>query len=35
MNDLFNKLKEIDKIYWIVGFFAVVAIANMLGYSGG
>jgi hypothetical protein len=35
MNDLLNKLKEVKKIYWIVGFFAVVVIANMLGYSGG
>jgi hypothetical protein len=34
MNDLMDKIKRVDKIYWIVGFFGIVVIANLLGYSG-
>jgi hypothetical protein len=35
MNDLMDKIKNVDKIYWIVGFFGIVIIANLLGYGGG
>ena len=35
MNDLWSKLKEVEKVYWIVGFFLIVLVANFFGYGGG
>ena len=29
-----DKIKSVDKIYWIVGFFGIVIIVNLLGYGG-
>ena len=30
-----EKIKSVDKIYWIAGFFGIVIIANLLGFGGG
>lgn len=27
-------ITEVKKIYWVVGFFGLVLIANLLGYGG-
>ena len=35
MNDLWSKLKEVENVYWIVGFFLIVLVANFFGYGGG
>ena len=29
-----DKIKSVDKIYWIAGFFGIVIIANLLGFGG-
>jgi hypothetical protein len=34
MNNLIDKLKEVEKIWWIAGFFGIVIIVNLLGYGG-
>jgi len=31
---IMETLTEVDKKWWITGFFAIVIIANLLGYGG-
>jgi len=33
-DEFMEKVTSIDKIYWIVGFFLLVVIANFFGYGG-
>ncbi len=32
---IMESITEVNKIYWIVGFFGLVVIANFFGYGGG
>jgi len=38
MNSRFDafmeKVVNVDKIFWIVGFFSIVILANLFGYGG-
>jgi len=35
LEKVIEKVTEVNKIYWIVGFFGLVVIANFFGYGGG
>jgi hypothetical protein len=31
--DIFEKIKDLDKKWWVVAFFAVAIVANLLGFG--
>jgi hypothetical protein len=32
--DIFEKIKDLDKKWWVVAFFVVAIVANLLGFGG-